>query len=85
MKTEKPPKTSGSVKIGDFCFGTGVPHIERLSAQGTLASSDPVAGADANRLAPDAVNIIYEVVSGRKFGITRSSESKMLNFGWNWL
>ena len=41
------------MKSRDFCFGTCVPRIE-LFAQGTVASPNPVAGAEVNRLTPDA-------------------------------
>jgi len=38
-----------------FCFGTFCSaHRAFLFAQGTVASRDPVAGADVNRLTPDA-------------------------------
>ena len=53
-ETTKPPKTSGGHESGDFASESSVPRIERLIAQGTVASPGPVAGADVNRLAPDA-------------------------------
>jgi hypothetical protein len=78
-KTEKPPRASGGHESRDFCFGTCCSAHQAFIRSGTVASPSPVAGADVNRLTPDACFTVSRSEADIMTAYNRSADERCFN------